>query len=922
MNPDQSLIDELLDRWDEERSAGRQPDLQRLCQDHPEALPVLREQIRAFEQMDQLLKRNQPATLNTSAENGSPASAGSQVSSVSVGSIVSTAARYRVIKSHARGGLGEVLVAQDEQLARRVALKQMHAPLSADPVRRRRFLREAEITGRLDHPGIVSILGVGQDENGNPCYAMEFVSGETLAEKARELHRQFAESGGSLRKSFESTVIRPLVTRFISVCNTIAYAHSHGVIHRDIKPGNVMLGDYSATYVVDWGLAKSIGQVVPVGDSQTSPPTFPPVSCDAETTNAVDSVTADDDQSIADRSLTGIGTVMGTPAYMSPEQASGDMSNIGPASDIYSLGSTLYFVLTGRASVGGDSDARWIEQLKSGRFPRPTAIQRLVPRALEAICLKAMATQPDHRYATALELAADLEHWMADEPVAALQESVSEKLARFMRQHRAWTQSIAVAVVAIAIIASVFAVLLNTQKNIAESAESKSTLLARQKSQLADDQARLAAREATARKVAEEQNQLSLATLKSVVFSISRKLKLVAGAGEVRQALLKTSIDGLNRVARTLDTRTEIDRNLMIAHNDIGRTYLLAGNVEGTDSTAEALKHYTRANEIAQKLVAENQDDSDLQRQLSISYESIGDVLQQLGDLKLAEAAYLHSLLISEQQVAMSPNDHDLKRDVAFGFEKLGDVRLAREQVGLAKTAYTRCHQLYTENAQAKPDNSMLQRDLLVAQSKLGNILLQEGDLPGAAKAYRECIVTCLALEKIPDSGSQPRDRSVMLNKLGGVLQKQSLLAEAAETFNEGLTIATQIVEADPTDAGAQRDLSISLNNLGDIRVLEVQLDPARTHFLRGLEIRRALAAKDASSQVAQVDVAQSLLRLGELEQQAAQPEKAVGYFTEAMAILQPLKEADKLQSAADQLLLETVQKHLAKVPPKKKSDM
>ena len=113
MNPDQSLINELLDRWDEERSAGRQPDLQRLCQDHPEALPVLREQIHAFEQMDQLLKRNQPATFNTSAENGSSVSAGSPVSLVSVGSIVSTAARYRIIKSHARGGLGEVLVAQD-----------------------------------------------------------------------------------------------------------------------------------------------------------------------------------------------------------------------------------------------------------------------------------------------------------------------------------------------------------------------------------------------------------------------------------------------------------------------------------------------------------------------------------------------------------------------------------------------------------------------------------------------------------------------------------------------------------------------------------------------------------------------------------------------------------------------------------------
>lgn len=914
MTPDQSLIDQLLDRWEEERNSGRQPDLPLLCREHPEALPVLREKILAFEQMDQLLRRNQPDTGYAPLENGSE---NTVEPSLPAGSIVSTAARYRVIRTHARGGLGEVMLAEDEQLGRKIALKQMHRSLSSDPVRRRRFLREAEITGQLDHPGIVSILSVGEDASGNPCYAMDFVSGETLAERARELHQQLVHTGSTDRRAFETTVIRPLISRLIAVCNTIAYAHSQGVIHRDIKPANVMLGEFGATYVVDWGLAKSVGKADPSCDSPSPiPPTSQPVSYDAETSTAAGSVTADEADGIDERALTRTGLVIGTPAYMSPEQASGDISGMSAASDIYSLGSTLFFVLTGRAPIASAGDARWVEQLKSGQLASPAEIQKMVPRALEAVCQKAMATEPADRYATALELAADLQHWIVDEPVSALAETFSEKLARFTRQHRAWTQATAAAVVAVAIIASVFATLLNTQKKIAETAESKATLLARQKSKLADEQSQLAVREAAARKLADEQNQLSLATLKSVVFNISRKLKSVAGASEVRQGLLKTSIDGLNRVARTLDTRTEIDRNLMIAHNDIGRTYLLAGNVEGTDSTAEALKHYTRANEIALKLVAETPDDAELQRHLSISYESIGDVQQQLGDLNLAEAAYLKGLLISEQQVAVSPNDHDLKRDVAFGFEKVGDIRLAREQVALAKAAYIRCHQLYTENAQAKPDSSMLQRDLLVAQSKLGNILLQEGDLAGAATTYRECITTCLALEKIPDSGSQPRDRSVMFNKLGGVLQKQALLAEAAEAFNEGLTIATQIAEANPTDAGAQRDLSISLNNVGDIRVLEGQLDPARTLFLQGLEIRRDLAAKDASSQVAQTDVAQSLLRLGELELQATLPEKSREHFTEAMAILQPLKEADKLQSAADQLLLETVQKHLAEIPP------
>ena len=143
--------------------------------------------------------------------------------------------------------------------------------------------------------------------------------------------------------------------------------------------------------------------------------------------------------------------------------------------------------------------------------------------------------------------------------------------------------------------------------------------------------------------------------------------------------MLKTSIDGLNKVAKTLDTRTESERHLAIAHNDIGRTYLLAGDVEGTDSTAEALRHYQKANEISAKLAATNPDDPELQRDLSVSYEYIGDVQQQLGELAKAEDAYLKGLLISEKQIALNPKDPDLKRDVAFGYEKLGDVRIAHD---------------------------------------------------------------------------------------------------------------------------------------------------------------------------------------------------------------------------------------------------
>ena len=913
MSSEKSLIEQLLDRWEDEKAAGTSPDLAALCSDHPDLLPLVQERIRAFEKMELALRSDLASTWRTSQEGGQEKRSMCQLPADSV---VNGSVRYRIVESHARGGLGEVFIAEDERLSRRVAVKRILETGTPDRLRRQRFLREAEITGRLDHPGVVSILSIGEDESGIPIYVMKFIEGETLSAQASLLHRQFAEDHNHDRRRFERQVIRPLLSRVISACNTIAYAHSQNIIHRDIKPANIMLGEYGATYVVDWGLARCLSPSSASHSGESAPRSLPDIGPQhVETLVMGGSKTNEDvEEFLIQDQLTRTGAVLGTPAYMSPEQASGTQTPIGPASDIYSLGATLYFVLTGQSSLITKERIDWIEQLRLGKYRPPREIQPLVPKALEAVCLKAMSLKPEDRYSSPLELATDLERWLTDEPVSAVSDSVSERLARFMRRHRAWTQAIATAVTAIAVIAIVFAVLLNEQKNIANDRSIAATQAEAKANKLAEQKSELAAQEAQARKVADEQSQLALTTLKSVVLNISRKLKTVSGASEVRQALLKTSIDGLNKVAKTLDTRTESERHLAIAHNDIGRTYLLAGNVEGTDSTAEALRHYQKANEISAKLAAANPDDAELQRDLSVSYEYIGDVQQQLGELAKAEGAYLKGLLISEKQISLNPKDPDLKRDVAFGYEKLGDVRIAHEKLALAREAYVRSFELYSDNVKALPGNSTVQRDLLVGQSKLGNIYLLEENLEKAAEIYRQCIVTCAALEKIPESGAQLRDRSVMQNKLGSVLQKQSLLDDATVAYREGLEIARKCAVDAPDDLTARRDLSISLNNVGDILLLQEKLEDCRSHYTESLEIRRNIQATDESSHVAKMDVAHGLLRLGDLEIKAVQKEKAREFLNEALGILLPLKEENLLQSAADQTLMETVQQKLMEV--------
>jgi serine/threonine-protein kinase len=161
--------------------------------------------------------------------------------------------RYRTLRLHDRGGLGEIFVAEDRELHREVALKEIRLEYAHDRNLRRRFLREGEITGRLEHPGVVPVYGMGVYKDGRPFYAMRLIRGETLKDTIRRHHEAVKAGVSPFQRDFS---LRRLLSRFIAVCNAVAYAHSQGVIHRDLKPGNIMFGQYGETWVIDWGLAR------------------------------------------------------------------------------------------------------------------------------------------------------------------------------------------------------------------------------------------------------------------------------------------------------------------------------------------------------------------------------------------------------------------------------------------------------------------------------------------------------------------------------------------------------------------------------------------------------------------------------------------------------------------------------------------
>ncbi len=322
--------------------------------------------------------------------------------------------RYRPVRLHARGGLGEIFLAIDGELNREVALKEIQERHGGQTESQFRFIFEAEVTGGLEHPGIVPVYGLGRYPDGRPYYAMQFIRGESLKAAIKALPRCDRRTVNPPRPA-HSLEFRQLLARFVAVCHALDYAHSRGVIHRDIKPENIMLGAHGETLVVDWGLAKALNRPDP--DDQTALKPLRPLSG-------------------SDASMTMVGSVMGTPAFMSPEQAAGEIDGLGPASDIFSLGSTLYALMTGKPPFQADSFEDLLEKVKKADFPPPRSHSRSIPPALEAICLKAMARRPEDRYPTAAAFAADIERWMADEPVSAYHEPWTARLARWARRHR------------------------------------------------------------------------------------------------------------------------------------------------------------------------------------------------------------------------------------------------------------------------------------------------------------------------------------------------------------------------------------------------------------------------------------------------------------------------------------------------------
>ena len=442
---------------------------------------------------------------------------------------------HKILRTHAKGGMGKISIAVDRNLKREVALKELFFEAKGSTIRQR-FLEEAEITARLEHPGIVPVHAFGVDAKGSPYYTMKLVRGKTFQEAIREYHTMPDDAES------KTPTFRDLIRRFAAVCQTMSFAHDKGIIHRDLKPANIMLGEHGETLVMDWGLAKPY--------SESDDGTLGDLA--AEKLNERPEITQQ-------------GKIVGTPAYMSPEQASGDGLLVGPQSDIYSLGAILYHILAGTPPYTGKSSAEIVQKVLNETPLSPLQVRTGVPKGLDAICMKAIAREQSRRYFSATMLYRDLTNWLDDEPITARKDTRWERIWRWTRKNRDLATTLFLSIITFTIILGVCGMMLERAKAKTVAA----TMLADEMQKRAEEALKLAATK-----------EVELAAKEKELAGVREVLSKSQDSSEEEKLALRGKIDGL--VEETNGLREEINRLRILATELSGKE-----NQEGDLDTLE-----------------------------------------------------------------------------------------------------------------------------------------------------------------------------------------------------------------------------------------------------------------------------------------------------------------------------------------------
>ena len=720
-----------------------------------------------------------------------------------------TIGAFRIIGRLGVGGMGTVYEAEQEHPRRRIAVKVLRG--FSTPSMQRRFEFESELLGRLQHPGIAQVFeagSAGTDEGPLPYFAMELVRGMPITQHAHA-------EGLSLQQRLEL---------LCQVCAAVQHAHQRGVIHRDLKPSNILVDERGQPKVLDFGVAR-------VTDADLQHATL----------------------------RTDAGQVVGTLQYMSPEQASGDSSLLDTRADIYALGMLGFELLTGQLpyDVSRLTIAEATRVIREVEPAAPGELRAELRGDLETILLKALEKDKERRYASAADLAADIQRHLRHEPIEARPPSAAYKLAKFASRNRPL-------LAALIVIAASLITATAVSLNYAWSAEKQRDIALAQKTR------------------AQERLEDVRALANTLVFDVHDSIAPLAGATPVRERLVATALAYLSKL------RDQASDDLRVLA-DVAGAYRRVGDIQGhprrpnLGRTEDALASYAQSLELHEQLITSGFD-------VAANTLAKAELLQRIGAIRTATGQHGEALEVYAQSATLleglAASDPRAMSAVSSAQALVGSTLEDMGRPEEALLAYQRVFDSAAALAAADPGNMGLQRDLSISCNEVGLMLERLGRYDEAAVVVeRGLLIREDLAARQPDNARAQRDVALSRHRVGALALRRDDASAALVLYEAALATLQALAEADPRDNRARYDLSVALEKCAAALMSLQRASEAASHYAASLELRRELVEQNPTNQLHASAYAGTNERLARAQRAAGNFEQAEIHYRNCIAL-------------------------------------
>ncbi|MHC4416238.1 MAG: protein kinase domain-containing protein [Planctomycetota bacterium] len=762
---------------------------------------------------------------------------------------------YRVLRELSRGGMGVIYLGEDERFHRRVAIKVVKRGMDTEAVLHR-FELERRLLAALNHQGISRLYDGGETPDGLPYFVMEYVEGRPLD--------QFCDT--------HCLTIAERLQLFASVCDAVHYAHQNLVVHRDLKPGNILVTEEGVPKLLDFGIAKLLNPEL----------------------------------SLMGRELTSPGTRVMTPEYASPEQVRGEPITTG--SDVYSLGVLLYQLVSGhrpyrlrrrvRAEIeraicedeperpstavsrvdeaeedelttADSTHSITPESVSRVRGGRPERIRKRLAGDIDNIVLMAMRKAPQRRYASAGQLAEDIRRHLGGMPVVARPDTISYRFSKFVRRHRAGVA--AAAFIALSLIGGISGTSWQAQVTATQR-----------------DRANVE------REIAERRLELVQALARTFMFDFHDSIQKLEGSIPAREMLVTTALKTLDDLSQEVGENPILKRDLASAYERVGD---IRGGIRNPSlgDTDGALESYRAALELREAaLFAAAPDDAKARDEVAKSHTKVGDMLTNSGDVAGALAAYREALATRQRLLVADPGSVETRRDLAIALGNVGATLIETADIAGAKENYDRSLALRKEVAAAEPGNRKYQRDLSVGHIRVGGLLERTGDYENAVDQYREAVkLRGRILRAEPESGRATRDLAIAHYMVAHAYLGIPRADLAGDHLDHFLSVSAKRVADSPNDARAIRDLALAHEIVGRAYALTGDSARALEQYRAFQSVIMPLSASDPTNTQFRGLIGRSYERLGDLAAADGEVDVAIDDYRQALEVFVALADAD-----------------------------